>query len=118
MDASSTVQKVGETLGETANVKAVFGEPIHAAGRTIVPIARVAYVFGGGFGQGERARGEGAPHGEGGGGGGMVRALPAGALEITESGTRFIPFHDYRWLLGAFAFGSAMGRFLWRRRGR
>src|SRR5205823_10675197 len=107
MDASGVVQKIGETLGATASVKSVFGEPIHAAGRTIVPVARVAYGFGGGFGQGERARGENAPHGEGGGGGGAVRAYPAGALEITESGTRFIAFHDLRWIVGTFAFGAA-----------
>src|SRR5437016_1554113 len=100
MDASQVLQKVGETLGATATVKSVFGEPIHAAGKTVVPVASVAYAFGGGFGQGQRDREEGSRHGEGGGGGGAVRAFPAGALEITESRTRFIPFHDFRWLVG------------------
>jgi len=118
MDARDILQKVGETLGGTATVKSVFGEPIHAAGKIVVPVATVAYGFGGGFGQGERGAKEASRHGEGGGGGGGVRAFPAGALEITEAGTRFIPFHDVRWLLGAFAFGAAIGGLLSHRRGR
>lgn len=103
MAATDILQQIGESLGSSANVKAVFGEPIHAAGRTVVPVAKVAYGFGGGFGTGH-----GTADGEGGGGGG-VRAYPAGALEITESGTRFIAFPDVRWIAGAFAAGAILG---------
>jgi uncharacterized spore protein YtfJ len=46
------MQQTGESLGSSATVKAVFGEPVHAAGRTVIPVAKVAYGFGGGFGTG------------------------------------------------------------------
>lgn len=65
----------------------------------MIPVARVAFGFGWGFAAGEekhRAGDSGAesatPHGEGEVGGGGVHAYPAGALEITDAGTRFIPF--------------------------
>ena len=38
-----------------------------------------------------------------------MRAFPAGVLEITESGTRFIPFTDLRLLALVFAAGAAFG---------
>jgi uncharacterized spore protein YtfJ len=91
MNASDLLQRLGELFGSAATVKSVFGEPIHTNGKTVVPVAKVAYGFGAGFGTGRHG-----PHmdsqGEGGGGGGGVRAFPAGALEITDQGTRFVPF--------------------------
>jgi uncharacterized spore protein YtfJ len=50
MDAADLLHKIGETLGSTATVKSVFGEPISAHGKTVVPVAKVVYGFGGGFG--------------------------------------------------------------------
>jgi len=90
------LQSISERVATTASVKQVFGEPIERAGRTIIPVARVKYGFGGGYGGGEQ---EGAEVNRplaagGGGGGGGVRAKPVGALEITDSGTRFIRFVD------------------------
>lgn len=83
------------------------GEPISAHGKTVVPVAKVAYGFGGGFGPGKHGA-QADRQGEGGGGGGGVRAYPAGALEITDTGTRFVPFTDLRWLLVAFAAGAVL----------
>jgi uncharacterized spore protein YtfJ len=116
MNATDLLQKIGETLGSTATVKSVFGEPIHVNGKTVVPVAKIAYGFGGGFGTGKG--GPLADHqGEGGGGGGGVRAFPAGALEITDNGTRFVPFIDLTWLGAAFAAGVVLsGLILTRRR--
>jgi hypothetical protein len=37
-------------------------------------------------------------------------------LEITETGTRFIPFTDLRWLAIAFAAGAAFGGLILARR--
>jgi len=115
MNASDVLQKIGETLGSTATVKSVFGEPIQANGKTVVPVAKVAYGFGGGFGAGKHGKNSGQ-QGEGGGGGGGVRAFPAGVLEITESSTRFIPFTDLRWLAFVFAAGAAFGGLILARR--
>ena len=117
MAATDILQQIGESLGSSATVKAVFGEPIQAAGRTVVPVAKVAYGFGGGFGTGHgKMDAETGRHGEGGGGGGGVRAFPAGALEITESGTRFIPFPDMRLLAGIFMAGAMLGGLILGRR--
>jgi len=108
MSAIDLLQEIGETLGSTATVKSVFGEPIQANGKTIVPVARVAYGFGGGFGTGrDRARPD--KEGEGGGGGGGVRAWPAGALEVTDETTRFVPFVDTQRIIALFAAGLALG---------
>lgn len=124
MNASDILDKIGDRLGSTATVKAVYGEPIEVNGKTVVPIAKVAYGFGGGFGSGhdkQGLNGESAldgRHGEGGGGGGGVRAFPAGALEITDHGTRFVPYTDLRPLAAAFAAGAVLGAiFFHRRRG-
>jgi uncharacterized spore protein YtfJ len=112
MNATDMLHSISDTLGTTANVKSVFGEPIHADGKTIVPVARVAYGFGGGFGSGKDPSHPNR-EGEGGGGGGGVRAFPAGALEITSTGLRFVPFSSVaqlvRQLAAAFAIGAVIG---------
>lgn len=116
MAANEMLQRLGESLGSTANVKSVFGDPIQVEGKTVVPVARLIFGFGAGFGSGRGAdRSLTDGHAEGGGGGGGVRAVPAGALEITASSTRFIPFHDTRWLAATFATGLLLGAFFWRR---
>ncbi len=119
MSAADLLQKIGESLGTTATVKSVFGEPIHSEGKIVIPVAKVAYGFGAGTGARSSNSGvEGAPKHEGGGGGGGVRAFPAGALEITANDTRFVPFPDLRLLIGAFAAGALLGGFLLGRRSR
>ena len=90
------LQSMAERLATSASVKQVFGEPIERNGRIIIPVARVKYGFGGGYGGGEQ---EGVDAGRplaggGGGGGGAVKAKPAGVLEITDTSTRFIRFID------------------------
>ena len=116
MNASEMLGKIGESLGSTATVGSVFGEPIHAEGKTVVPVAKVAYGFGAGGGQClGKHEGSDEPS-EGGGGGGGVRAFPAGALEITQAGTRFIPFTDHRVAIGAFVAGVLVGGLFLHRR--
>jgi uncharacterized spore protein YtfJ len=115
MNATDLLEKIGETLGSTATVKSVFGEPIHANGKTVVPVAKVAYGFGGGFGTAKEGP-HADDHGEGGGGGGGVRAFPAGALEITDNATRFVPFIDPGRLVVAFTAGAVLGALILTRR--
>ena len=79
-------------LAVTAQVQNVFGEPIEAHGKTVIPVARVSYCLGAGGGGGAEAESE--KTNGGGGGGGMVRARPVGALEITEAGARFVGVFD------------------------
>lgn len=117
MTVSEMLERIGETLGSTANVKTVFGEPIHAEGKTVVPVAKVAYGFGAGAGHGHgKSNGDGADHPEGGGGGGGVRAFPAGVLEITPDRTRFVSFPNLRPILGALGAGILIGQLFHRRK--
>jgi uncharacterized spore protein YtfJ len=101
-------------LAVTAQVQNVFGEPIEAHGKTIVPIARVSYCLGAGGGSGEMKPDSSGSHreGGGGGGGGMVRARPVGALQISESGARFIGVFDRQRAVGLIAGGIMIGFFL------
>src|SRR5580704_17529611 len=108
MIATEMLQKISESLGTTANVKSVFGEPIHLEGKTVVPVAKVAYAFGAGGGRAPFREGSGE-YPEGGGGGGGVKAYPDGALEITRDATRFIPYTDIGMLAGAVAAGALLG---------
>ena len=51
--AQEILQSLSEKFAGTASVKQVYGEPIQAGGRTVVPVARVQYFLGGGGGSGE-----------------------------------------------------------------
>jgi uncharacterized spore protein YtfJ len=117
MSAKEMLQNLGESLGATATVKSVFGEPIRLEGKTVVPVAKVRFGFGAGFGANPRKSDKEVPtKAEGGGGGGGVQASPAGALEITPEGTRFVTFPDLRLIAGAFTAGLAIGALLFRRK--
>ena len=95
-------KNVTERLHGSANVRNVYGEPIVAEGKTIIPVAKVRYGFGAGFGEGDGS--EDAGHGGGGGGG--VEITPIGIIEITPEGTNYISFEDRSRLIKA---GLALG---------
>lgn len=113
MSGLAILQSLKESI-VAANVKAVYGEPIAAQGRTIIPVAKIIYGYGGGGGTG----GVGSDrHGEGGGGGGAARAIPVGVVEVSNQGTRFVSISDRRKLAGAVAMGIGLGIWMgWRRR--
>jgi uncharacterized spore protein YtfJ len=92
--AQEILHSLTERFAATANVKQVFGEPIEMQGKTIVPVARVWYHAGAGWGGRKAESGEGGSGG-GGGGGGVV-ATPVGVLEVTPDGVRFERFFDAR----------------------
>lgn len=86
-------------LVEHVGVRAVFGEPIQAHGRTLVPVAKVTYGFG--FGGGQRHRHEQdedqeeeREHDQGGGGGAGGVARPVAVVEIRDDRTRVLPVWD------------------------
>jgi uncharacterized spore protein YtfJ len=104
--AQQLLQSLAERLGGSATVKTVYGEPIAAEGRTIVPVAKVSFGLGGGSG----TRGPDEPaerSGEGGGGG--VRAVPVGVVDITRDGIRFVPIGGRMQVIGALAAGFYLG---------
>ena len=102
-----------ERLQASASVKTIYGDPVTAEGKTIIPVARVGYGFGAGFGPG--TNGETKTEGGGGGGGG-VGATPIGVVEITKEDTRFIPVGEETRLVGALLVGLFLGLLFARRR--
>ena len=111
MSIPERVQSIVERLQTSANVKTVYGEPIKVDGKTIVPVARVAYCFGmcSCGKKGEEQGQQGKDQQSCGGGGGALSVRPAGVLEITESETRFIPIGVGRKLAGALIVGLFLG---------
>ena len=107
MSIQEFIQSIIDRLQSTASVKTVFGEPMELKGRTIIPVAKVAYGFGAGSGTGKKTESESGEGGAGAGGGIAVR--PAGVLEITQEETRFIPIGGRRRLLGALLVGLILG---------
>lgn len=108
------LQTIGERIGTQAGVERVYGKPISAEGRTIVPVARVRFGFG--AGSGGHRRGENQAPEEGGGGGGGLQASPVGVIEITTNSTRFIRFDSWQPLAIAAAGGFVAGWLVGRRR--
>jgi uncharacterized spore protein YtfJ len=84
------VERIVERIGGRAGVQAVYGAPIERGETTVVPVARVRWVFGGGAGSADAA-GDAPGSGSGAGGGGGVTVDPIGYLEITPGGTVFQP---------------------------
>jgi uncharacterized spore protein YtfJ len=114
MSSLPILQSLKESI-LTANVKAVYGEPIAAQGKTVIPVAKIIYGFGAGAGTG--GVGNSGTRGEGGGGGGGARAIPVGVVEVSDQQTRFVPITDRKKLTGAAVIGIGIGMWLsWRRR--
>jgi uncharacterized spore protein YtfJ len=115
MSSLALLQSLKESILSQANVKAIYGEPIAAHGKTVIPVAKIIYAYGAGAGTG--GVGDTSARGEGGGGGGGVRAVPVGAIEVSDQQTRFVPITDRKRLAGAILAGIGLGMLLgWRRR--
>ena len=117
MAEENLIENLATSLGHNASVNNVFGEPIHVGDKTIIPVARLAYGFGGGFGQGRRkpakdedSKGE-EPIGKGVGGGGGFNAVAKGVYEITPTCTRFIPANPAKKILMGVAIGYFLKKF-------
>ncbi len=104
---SPKLETMFEPLTRSASVSAVYGEAIAANDKTIIPVARIAYGFGGGRGR-QHHEGD-SPNGEGAGGG--VYAVPIGVVEVTDTGTRFIALNDKKKLAGVLMLGFCLGAF-------
>jgi uncharacterized spore protein YtfJ len=101
-ELSKGIEPIEEML-KSLNVNSVFGAPIKEGEVTIIPVARVSYMFGAGAGYGrgpgesegkgeEEAAGSGEGAGSGGGGAGMAR--PVGYIRIGADGAAFEPTVD------------------------
>lgn len=113
MGTLAVLQSLKESVLSQASVKSIYGEPMSAQGKTVIPVAKIMYGYGAGAGTG--GMGDTSARGEGGGGGGEVRAIPVGVVEISDQQTRFIPINDRKRLAGAVAAGVFLGLLLARR---
>src|SRR4029077_17531948 len=107
MGSLALLQSLKESILGQANVKAIYGEPISAHDKTIIPVAKIMFGYGAGAGSG--GMGESSTKGEGGGGGGGVRAIPLGVIEVSAGQTRFVPITSRRKLVAASFGGIIVG---------
>jgi uncharacterized spore protein YtfJ len=115
MDLQKYFENIQHSLSNSANVKTVFGDPISAEGKTIIPVARVRYGFGGGMGMGPTRSGDEQRLGQGGGGGGGLIAQPVGVVEVSATGTKFISIQHRKRMAGLVLAGFIAG-WIWSRR--
>jgi len=73
---NTAVSQIADRLRTSARVDVVYGEERKIGDKTIIPIAVVAYAFGGGSGGG-------------------VRVQPVAVLEVTGDETRVLPVLDW-----------------------
>jgi uncharacterized spore protein YtfJ len=125
--AERLLAQVAERINGRATVEAAFGPPCTVGDRTVIPVARIFYAFGGGGGSGTGPAGAaesplGSGSGSGGGGGAGVRVVPVAVIEVTPERTRVRPIVDVATLATrVFVFAgvvAALGLILRRRPGR
>jgi uncharacterized spore protein YtfJ len=116
MSVQRYLQLIMEHLHSSASVKTVYGDPVTGEGKTIIPVAKVAYGFGTGASPVKKS--EDSTEGEAGGAGGGICCRPVGIVEITKEETRFIPIDERRKLAGVLLIGLILGLWLGSRRSR
>jgi uncharacterized spore protein YtfJ len=118
MSVTTPFEPIAQVFERNLSIRHVYAEPVHHGDTTVIPIAKVAYGFGGGAGRRPALRsGQGPDSGaaptdaeaQGGGGGGGARLTPIGALEIGPRGTRFVRYNELTRLAGVFALGLGVG---------
>ncbi|APU43412.1 GerW family sporulation protein [Streptomyces sp. TN58] len=113
--SADLLEHLADKLGARASVRAVYGEPVTSGGVTVIPVAEIAYGFGGGAGRDTTS----AKNGEGGGGGGGAAARPRGFIVIKGGTASYKPVRD-PWMnivvpLAALLTGMAASRLARRR---
>jgi uncharacterized spore protein YtfJ len=97
LDKSSIPNQLLDRIKQSARVELAYGESRKIGDKTIIPVALVSYLFGGGSGSGvgpgHNGQSEGV--GIGGGGGGGVRVQPVAIIDVTEDDTRLMPIIDW-----------------------
>lgn len=83
--ANELLERIGQTVGQRAQVSTIFGEPVEREGVTVIPVGKARFGFGGGGGSGSSDGDEGS----GGGGGGGVAVSPVGYIEVRDRGAEF-----------------------------
>ncbi len=109
MQNKEFLKSFSEKVQAGTKAEKVYGEPIEAHGKTVIPVAEATYGMGGLFGNArpnftnDSNSDQDAVMGVG------VRLKPIGVLEISNHGTRFIPIRDYTKLLTNTVSGFLIG---------
>ena len=92
MSTLALLQSLKESILGQASVKTIYGEPISAQGKTIIPVAKIMYSYIAGAASG--GVGDTSARAEGGGCGGGVQSCPRGGYRGEQSADPFRS--DYR----------------------
>ena len=119
MQNENFVEKISSNFTQSVAIKNVFGEPVQTGEKTIIPVASIAYGFGGGFGQGNKRGAAPDPEseGSGGGAGGGLRASAKGIYEVTPAGTRFIPASPSKYVVAGVVAGFLLKALFFSKKG-
>lgn len=80
MGVEDTIKQIASELEKIATTKTVVGDPITAAGKTIIPVSKISMGFGGGGGEGKKEH----ESGYGGGGGAGAKIEPVAFIMLSE----------------------------------
>lgn len=109
MSATRLIEGALDKVRATAGVKTVYGEPIKVDGKTIIPIAKVAFGAGAGVDAGSAKPEVPGAEGKSEGAGVGAYATPVGVVEVSEQETKFVPINLRKKLTIAGALGAATG---------
>lgn len=99
-DTGEALRQVIDKISRNSSADTAFGTPRVVGERTLIPVARVMYGFGGGSG-GERDQQRG------GGAGGGVAVRPIAVIEATSEKVRVVPVVDVQSMMSrVFAFAA------------
>jgi len=99
VETADALQRVIDQFTTSGKADVAFGTPRVIGDRTIIPVARVAYAFGGGSGA-QNAQQRGA--------GGGLAVRPFAVVEVSQDKVRVVPIVDVQSMIGrVFAFATA-----------
>jgi uncharacterized spore protein YtfJ len=106
MAAGSFLQKAAEGVAGIMDAKRVYGVPVDAHSRMVIPVSTAWWCGGGGGGEGAAPPGESVEEedarkeeGSGGGFGGFGRVSPVGYIVLDEDGVRWRRIIDFNLLV-------------------
>lgn len=100
-DATDELVRQVSGIPQELGASACFGTPVEKDGHTLIPVARVSFGYGLGFGGGTSSSGDTIGDdpakeegGSGGGGGGGGSSTPVAVIDISDRGVSIEPIED------------------------